>query len=228
MTETGSEAVSGSGSPAQPGRPAEEQTAETGRNEAGRNGGEPLADRVERALAELVAAGKLRPGQKLVAGVSTSEVRGLRIGTAGAAEVAEQIYEGVRRVCERAGLHALWQCCEHLNRALVAERALAEAQGWTIVSAVPVPKAGGSMAAYAYRRLSDPCLVEAVQADAGIDIGETLIGMHLRPVAVPVRPSVPWVGEARVTMAYARPKLIGGERAVYELPADSSASRTCD
>jgi uncharacterized protein (TIGR01440 family) len=84
------------------------------------------------------------------------------------------------------------------------------------------------MAAYAYRRMSDPCLVEAAQADAGIDIGETLIGMHLRPVAVPVRPSVPWIGEARVTMAYTRPKLIGGERAVYKLPPDDPDSRTCD
>lgn len=198
--------------------------------EAGRNPTDirSLADQVERALNELVAAGKLRPGQKLVAGVSTSEVRGQRIGTAGAMEVAEQIYEGVLRVCGRAGLHPLWQCCEHLNRALVTERALAESQGWTIVSAVPVPKAGGSMAAYAYRRMSDPCLVEAAQADAGIDIGETLIGMHLRPVAVPVRPSVPWIGEARVTMAYTRPKLIGGERAVYKLPPDDPDSRTCD
>jgi len=176
-----------------------------------------LADQVETALTELVEAGALKPGRKIVFGVSTSEVRGRRIGTSGTEDVAERIYEGVERVRKRIGFHAVWQCCEHLNRALVAERELAERMGWTIVSAVPVRKSGGSMAAYAYRRLADPCLVESVQADAGFDIGETLIGMHLRPVAVPVRPSVPWIGEARLTLAYSRPKLIGGERAVYRL-----------
>ncbi|MCC3377192.1 TIGR01440 family protein [Cohnella sp. REN36] len=188
-----------------------------------------VADQVERALDELVRAGSLIAGQTIVFGVSTSEVQGRRIGTSGAEAVAREVYEGVDRVRLRVGFHAVWQCCEHLNRALVTERTLAAAKGWTVVSAVPVPKAGGSMAAYAYRRLSDPCLVESVQADAGLDIGETLIGMHLRPVAVPVRPSVRWVGEARVTMAYARPKLIGGERAVYALPAEPERpSNTCD
>ncbi|THF84074.1 TIGR01440 family protein [Cohnella fermenti] len=177
----------------------------------------PLADQVESALTELVEAGGIKAGWKIVFGVSTSEVRGRRIGTSGAEDVAADIYEGVRRVQARVEFRALWQCCEHLNRALVAERELAERMGWTIVSAVPVRKAGGSMAAYAYRQSADPCLVEAVQADAGFDIGETLIGMHLRPVAVPVRPSVPWIGEARLTMAFSRPKLIGGERAVYRL-----------
>ncbi|MBB6669934.1 TIGR01440 family protein [Cohnella nanjingensis] len=188
-----------------------------------------IADQVEQALGELVQAGRLAAGQTIVFGVSTSEVQGRRIGTSGAESVARDIYAGVDRVRLRVGFHAVWQCCEHLNRALVTERALAAAKGWTVVSAVPMPKAGGSMAAYAYRRLSDPCLVEAVQADAGLDIGETLIGMHLRPIAVPVRPSVRWVGEARVTMAYARPKLIGGERAVYALPPEEDRhSNTCD
>ncbi|QTH42388.1 TIGR01440 family protein [Cohnella sp. LGH] len=175
-----------------------------------------IVDQAEMLMDELVRMGKLRPGQIVVLGVSTSEVRGQRIGTFGAEEVASLIHEGVERVRARVGVHVVWQCCEHLNRALVAERRLAEAQGWTEVAAVPVPKAGGSMAAYAYRRLEEPCLVEAVQAHAGIDIGETLIGMHLRPVAVPLRPSIREVGHARVNMAATRPKLIGGARAVYE------------
>ncbi|MDI4650240.1 TIGR01440 family protein [Cohnella hashimotonis] len=191
----------------------------------------PVAGQVEKALSELAEVAALGAGQIVVLGVSTSEVQGRRIGTSGAPAVAREIYEGVRRVRERRGFETVWQCCEHLNRALVTERSLAVSRGWTIVSAVPVPKAGGSMAAYAFSQLTDPCLVEAVAVDAGLDIGETMIGMHLRPVAVPVRPSGRWIGEARVTMAYARPKLIGGERAVYALPSrerEAPPSGTCD
>ncbi len=197
-----------------------------------------IADQVERLMDELVRTGNVRPGQIVVLGVSTSEVRGRRIGTSGAEEVASLIHEGVERVRTRTGVHVVWQCCEHLNRALVTERRLADAQGWNEVSAVPVPTAGGSMAAYAYRRMEEPCLVEAVQVHAGIDIGETLIGMHLRPVAVPLRPSVREVGQARVNMAATRPKLIGGARTVYELDGrgasasgesgGSPSSQACD
>lgn len=187
----------------------------------------PIADQVEQVLDELVAAGHIRSGSQVVVGVSTSEVQGHRIGTAGTKAVASQIYDGIGRACGRLGIDAVWQCCEHLNRALVTERSLAEAKGWTVVSAVPVPKAGGSMAAYAYRRMKDPCLVESVQVHAGIDIGETMIGMHVRAVAVPFRPSVRWIGEARVTAAYSRPKLIGGTRAVYELPAEAEQADSC-
>jgi len=186
-----------------------------------------IADQVERILTELAEAGNLRSGDIVVIGASTSEVAGRRIGTAGSLAPAAEIHEGVSRVLQRLGLEAVWQCCEHLNRALAAERALAERMGWTIVSAVPVPRAGGSMAAYAYRQMKEPCLVESVQVHAGIDIGETMIGMHLRPVAVPFRPSVRWIGEARVTAAYTRPKLIGGARAVYELERDDAASGPC-
>lgn len=175
----------------------------------------PIADQVEIILNELVAAGSLRSGQLVVFGVSTSEVQGQRIGTSGTETTAAQIHEGVERVRREIGFHPVWQCCEHLNRALVVERAVAESQGWVEVSAVPVPKAGGSMASFAYRSMADPCLVEHVQVHAGVDIGETLIGMHLQPVAVPVRPSIRFIGQARVTMAVTRPKLIGGARAVY-------------
>jgi uncharacterized protein (TIGR01440 family) len=186
-----------------------------------------IAGQVEQALEEVAAAGGLRSGGLIVIGVSTSEVQGKHIGTSGAETVAAAIHEGAFRVRERHGLQIVWQCCEHLNRALVTERSLAESKGWTIVSAVPVPKAGGSMAAFAFRQLQDPCLVESVQAHAGLDIGETLVGMHLRAVAVPFRPTVRWIGEARVNAAYSRPKLIGGPRAVYELPP-APPSGACD
>lgn len=181
-----------------------------------------IADQVEQLVEELVSTSGLRSGQLIVLGVSTSEVQGHRIGTSGAEAVAEQIYEGVSRVSSRVGFQVVWQCCEHLNRALVTERVVAEAQGWSEVSAIPVPKAGGSMASFAFRQMKEPCLVEAVQVHAGIDIGETMIGMHLRPVAVPLRPSLRAIGKARVNMAMTRPRLIGGTRAVY---AQSEPSR---
>ncbi|CAM4277976.1 TIGR01440 family protein [Paenibacillus tarimensis] len=176
-----------------------------------------IAADVETAVRELAAAGSLRAGQLLVIGTSTSEVSGAHIGTAGTMDVAAAIYEGIEAVRKDVGFLPLYQCCEHLNRALVTTREAQERYGLTEVAAVPVPGAGGSMAAYAYRHLQDSVLIEEVQAHAGIDIGDTLIGMHLRPVAVPVRPSVKRIGEAHVTMAFTRPKLIGGTRAVYQL-----------
>src|SRR5690606_9163932 len=122
-----------------------------------------------------------------------------------------------------------YQCCEHLNRALVVERTAAERYGLEIVHAVPVPRAGGSMAAFAYKQLERPCLAESIQAHAGIDIGDTFIGMHLKRVAVPIRPSIATSGEARVTMAFTRPKLIGGARAVYEdSPEAGQSAHVCD
>ncbi|KRE48566.1 TIGR01440 family protein [Paenibacillus sp. Soil522] len=185
-----------------------------------------IAGQVETIVRELVSAGGLVRGQLLVIGVSTSEVLGHRIGTAGTTGTAAQIYEGVEAVRSEAGFIPVYQCCEHLNRALVIERAAAERYGLDIVSAVPVPKAGGSMAAFAYRQLKKPCLAEAVQAHAGIDIGDTFIGMHLKQVAVPVRPSIRSIGEAHVTMAVTRPKLIGGSRAVYNLETNIKAEQS--
>lgn len=174
-----------------------------------------ITDHVELLARELAAAGNLQAGHILVIGTSTSEVIGKRIGTSGGEDIAAQIYEGLRRVQLEVGCYLAFQCCEHLNRAIVVERAAVERYRLDEVSAVPVAKAGGSMASYAYQQLEQPCLVECIEAHAGIDIGETLIGMHLRRVAVPVRPSIPYIGHARVTMARTRPKLIGGERAVY-------------
>lgn len=175
------------------------------------------SSQVETAVRELSEAGGLKPGQLLVVGTSTSEVLGRAIGTAGALDTASALYEGIEAARKDIGFVPVFQCCEHLNRALVLERHAAEKYGLDPVHAIPVRTAGGSMAAYAYSRLKDPCLVESLKAHAGIDIGDTFIGMHLRPVAVPVRPSVSSIGEAHVTMAYTRPKLIGGVRAVYEI-----------
>lgn len=166
-------------------------------------------------IEELADARRLKSGQVLVIGASTSEVLGKRIGTGGADEVAAAIFEAVQLGRERIGYLPVFQCCEHLNRALVAEQEAVERFDWLEVAAVPVPKAGGAMAAYAYRHLPNAMLVESVQAHVGIDIGDTMIGMHLRKVAVPFRPSVKQVGYAHVTAAYSRPPLIGGERAVY-------------
>ncbi|MBD2845900.1 TIGR01440 family protein [Paenibacillus sp. IB182496] len=171
---------------------------------------------VETVVRELAQAAALGPGKLLVIGASTSEVLGSRIGTAGTLEAARSIYEGVESARRERGFQPVYQCCEHLNRALVLPRETAERLGLEEVAAVPMPRAGGSMAAYAYRQLADPCLVEAVRAHAGIDIGDTLIGMHLKAVAVPVRPSIRELGAAHVTMALTRPRLIGGERAVYQ------------
>lgn len=176
---------------------------------------------------ELAEAGRLGPGKILVVGASTSEVAGVRIGTGGALEIAQQLLEGITGVAAEFGFQPVYQCCEHLNRSLVMERSLLESLGLREVSAVPVPGAGGSMAAAAYRSMTDPVLAETIQAHAGIDIGETLIGMHLRRVAVPFRPSVRYIGEARVNAAWSRPPLIGGERAVYRSP-ETSGSANCD
>ncbi|WP_192043402.1 TIGR01440 family protein [Paenibacillus lycopersici] len=190
---------------------------------------EQLTKDVETVVRELAQAAGLRQGQLLVVGVSTSEVLGERIGTSGTPETAEAIYAGIEAVRRDIGFHPVFQCCEHLNRALVIEREAAERYGLELVSAVPVRKAGGSMAAHAYRALPDACLVETVQAHAGIDIGDTFIGMHLKRVAVPVRPSIRSIGSAHLTMAFTRPKLIGGERAVYGLETQAdAASGNCD
>jgi uncharacterized protein (TIGR01440 family) len=184
---------------------------------------EIMADQVETILTELVQAGNIEPGQIIVFGTSTSEVMGSHIGTAGSLQVAGQIYLGIERVRERIGFYPAFQCCEHLNRALLVERDLLQRNpALEQVAAIPVPKAGGSMAAYVYTQLRQPVLVETIQAHAGLDIGGTLIGMHLRRVAVPFRPSVRVIGHAPVQAAYTRPKLIGGTRAVYTLEDSGS------
>ncbi|UQZ33890.1 TIGR01440 family protein [Paenibacillus sp. PK3_47] len=198
-----------------------------GETEGRTEGDLSLAAQAAVIVNELAEAGRLGPGKIVVVGVSTSEVAGVRIGTGGALEVADQLLQGIRQAADKWGFHLVYQCCEHLNRALVMERSLLESLGLREVSAVPVPGAGGSMAAAAYRSMTEPVLAETVEAHAGIDIGETLIGMHLRRVAVPFRPSLRYVGSARVNAAWTRPPLIGGERAVYRNP-ETSGSLLCD
>jgi uncharacterized protein (TIGR01440 family) len=154
--------------------------------------------------------------QILVIGCSTSEVMGKKIGTAGTNEVAELIFSNLSEFSQQTGVALVFQCCEHLNRALVVERATAELKGWEEVSVVPVRQAGGAMATYAFNHFSEPVVVEFIQADAGIDIGDTFIGMHIKHVAVPVRASISELGSAHVTLARTRPKLIGGARSIYE------------
>ena len=156
----------------------------------------------------------LKKGDIFVVGCSTSEVIGQKIGTAGTVDVAEMIFRQLKKFKEDTGVQLAFQCCEHLNRAVVLERAAAERKNWDEVSVIPVPQAGGAMASYAYEHLEDPVVVEYISADAGMDIGDTLIGMHLKPVAVPVRVSRTSLGSAHITLAKTRPKLIGGPPAV--------------
>lgn len=174
-------------------------------------------------VAEVQQTARLGKGKLLVIGCSTSEVLGKHIGKAGSEEVAAALYRGIREVQQEYGFELAFQCCEHLNRALVLERESMERYGLEEVSVIPVPTAGGAMAAYAYKQFRAPVMVEHVRAHAGIDIGDTFIGMHLRHVAVPIRPSLRQIGEAHVTAAYSRPKLIGGARAVYVIAEENSS-----
>ncbi|EON74017.1 TIGR01440 family protein [Lysinibacillus sphaericus] len=167
-------------------------------------------------LSEFEEQVTLRPNTIFVVGCSTSEVIGQKIGTAGALETAEAIFEPLLTFAKKHQLHLAFQGCEHINRAITMEAAIAEQFGYEPVAVVPIRTAGGSMSAYAYTQFVEPVVVETVIGNAGIDIGQTLIGMHLKHVAVPVRTSVRTVGEAVVTIATTRPKRIGGERAVYK------------
>lgn len=183
---------------------------------------DPIKHSLHQGLKDLQTAAKLSSQHILVVGTSTSEVIGKHIGSAGTEEVARAIWEVLQAFSKETNVNLAFQCCEHLNRALVIEKTIAQSRGLEIVSAVPVPSAGGAMASYAYKMMTSPVLVEEIKADAGIDIGDTFIGMHLKRVAVPVRSKVASIGEAHFTMAMTRPKLIGGERAVYNTKNSSS------
>lgn len=168
------------------------------------------------AAREFLEAAKLRTGQILVVGCSTSEVGGAKIGTYSSPELAEAVFAGIYQAVKEAGAYLAAQCCEHLNRALILEEAAAEIYGYEMVNVVPQPKAGGSFATAAYKCFEHPVAVEHIKAHAGMDIGDTLIGMHLKDVAVPVRISVKSIGEAHLVCARTRAKYIGGERAKYD------------
>ena len=168
------------------------------------------------AAAELVEKAELKSGDIAVIGCSTSEVIGERIGTSGTVEVAQHIFDGLNSVFSEKGIFIAAQCCEHLNRAIIIESEKAEKLGLEKVCVVPHPRAGGSFATAAWHTMKNPAAVEEIRADAGIDIGFTLIGMHLKRVAVPLRLENNVIGEAKLNAAKTRAKYIGGERAKYE------------
>ena len=167
-------------------------------------------------VTELLEQAKLKPGSLLVIGCSSSEMVGQRIGKGSSMEAAQAAFKGIYPVLQENGIHLAVQCCEHLNRSLIMEREVAEARGYEIVNVMPQPHAGGSFAVTAWNTFKDPVAVETIVADAGIDIGRPLIGMHLRRVAVPVRTSVKYIGEAVVVCARTRAKYVGGPRAIYQ------------
>ncbi len=177
---------------------------------------EKYIEEIKNAVNELIEVAKLQKGDVLVVGCSTSEIVGSKIGTNSVFMVAHSVCGAIKEILDEKGIYLAAQCCEHLNRALIVEGKLAERKGWEKVNVVPQPKAGGSFATAAYKLFENAVAVETIKADAGIDIGQTLIGMHLKSVAVPVRLAQKMVGEAILSAARVRPKFIGGSRAVYD------------
>ena len=164
-------------------------------------------------MQELYEKAKLKKGDIVVIGCSTSEIIGSKIGTQSCPEVASAVFESLYKVAQENGINLAFQCCEHLNRAIVVERGVVPFA--EEVNVLPQPKAGGSMATQAYAHFKNPIVIEEIKADAGIDIGLTLIGMHLKKVAVPLRLENNKIGEALVVASRTRPKFIGGARAIY-------------
>ena len=173
-----------------------------------------LTKQAENVTKEIVEKAGLKKGQILVVGCSSSEICGDRIGTNSNLEVAQAVFKGIYDVLQEKGIDLAAQCCEHLNRAIIVERKAVPFAD--IVNVVPQPKAGGSFGTTAYKTFEEPVALEEIKADAGIDIGGTLIGMHLKKVAVPVKLENRKIGEANVLAARVRPKFIGGQRAIYD------------
>ena len=170
----------------------------------------------KQAALELAKKAGLKSGDVVVVGCSTSEVIGEKIGTSGTVETAQEIFDGISDALSAKGVFVAAQCCEHLNRAIILEKEKADALGLEQVCVVPHPRAGGSFATAAWHTMKNPVAVEEIRADAGLDIGTTLIGMHLKRVAVPLRLEIKKIGEATLSAAKTRAKYIGGERARYE------------
>ena len=173
-----------------------------------------IRQQAAQAAALLCEKANLHAGQLVVVGCSTSEICGSRIGSDSRPEVANVVFDAIYGELKSRGIYLSAQCCEHLNRALILERAAAG--NADIVNVVPQPKAGGSFATAAYHAFSDPVALEHIRADAGLDIGGTLIGMHLKEVAVPLRLGIDHIGSAILLAARTRPKFIGGSRAIYD------------
>ncbi len=176
---------------------------------------EKIKQETKAVFIELIDSASLKKGSVVVLGCSTSEIVGDTIGTHSSMDIAAAVYDGMYDMLCDNGIYLAAQCCEHLNRALVVEEELANKLNLDIVNAVPQPKAGGSSATTAYSRMKSPVVVEHIRADAGVDIGGTLIGMHLKETAVPLRLMQKKIGEAYVSSARTRAKFIGGERTVY-------------
>ncbi len=176
---------------------------------------EEIREQAARAVSELLETAKLEKGDIFVIGCSSSEIKGARIGKDSDINAAKAVYDGVMPILSEKGIYLAAQCCEHLNRAVIVEKE-ALLPGTEIVNVVPQMHAGGSFAMTVYENAKHPVAVEEIKADAGMDIGDTLIGMQLKKVAVPVRISVKEIGCAHVTCARTRPKFIGGSRAVYD------------
>ncbi len=174
-----------------------------------------ITNTARQAMEELLDAAHLAPGSILVVGCSSSEILGQKIGTASSMDAAKAVVDGILPLLKERGIYLAAQCCEHLNRALIVEQELIDRNRLEPVNVVPQPKAGGSFATNVWAAFEHPAAVEYIRADAGMDIGSTLIGMHLKPVAVPVRTSIKRIGEAPVVFARTRPKYVGGPRAHY-------------
>ena len=174
-----------------------------------------IREQAKAAVTELIEHTHHKEGDIFIVGCSSSEIKGANIGRGSDIDAAKAVYDGIYPVLKERGIYLAAQCCEHLNRAVIVERA-ALLPGQEIVNVVPQLHAGGSFAMTVYQNAEDPVALEEIKADAGMDIGDTLIGMHLRKVAVPVRISVKKIGEANVVCARTRPKFIGGSRAVYD------------
>ena len=179
---------------------------------------EELRKQAHDAICELLESAKnVEPGDVVVVGCSSSEIAGHKIGSYSSTDIADAVFDEIYSVLNEKGIFLAAQCCEHLNRAIIMEKEAAEKFGIEMVNVVPQPKAGGSFATAAYREFSKPVAVEEIHiAKAGLDIGGTLIGMHLKKVAVPMHLSIKQIGEASVLAARTRPKFIGGERAHYD------------
>lgn len=173
-----------------------------------------IAD-AKRVVKEFLEQAKLEEEDLVVIGCSTSEIAAQKIGTYSSKELGEAVFLAIYEEFSKAKIAVATQCCEHLNRALIMEKTVAKKRGYEIVNVVPQPKAGGSFSTAAYRHMKEPVAVEWIKADAGIDIGDTLIGMHLKSVAVPVRIEHANIGNAHIVCARTRAKFIGGERACY-------------
>lgn len=168
------------------------------------------------AVKELLLVSELKEHDIMVIGCSSSEIMGHKIGSNSAIEAAEAVYRGIAKELSSRGIYLAAQCCEHLNRAIILEEEARKHYGYEEVNVVPHPHAGGSFATCVYQNLKHPVAVEEIKAHAGMDIGDTLIGMHLKHVAVPVRLPIKKIGEANLVCARTRPKFIGGERAQYK------------